>query len=126
MNARAAGLTILVAALAPAAPLHAQTEDRCDLLPNPTRDFIISNQGTPAESWYITEAVLVCPGGRRIVAQTATYSVAAGQITLNGNVQVDDVDRSLRSRPIVRCDARHERVVTHGFVRFGVCSDFAQ
>ncbi|HSK20158.1 MAG TPA: hypothetical protein VK912_13480 [Longimicrobiales bacterium] len=97
MNARAAGLTVLLAALAPAAPLHAQTGERCDLLDNPTRDFNISNRGTPAESWYITQAVLVCPGGRRIVAQTATYSVAVGQITLNGNVQVDDEDRSLRS-----------------------------
>lgn len=97
MNARAAGLIVLLAALAPAAPLHAQTGENCDLLPNPNRDFIINNQGTPVESWYITEAVLVCPGGRRIVAQTATYSVGAGQITLNGNVQVDDADRSLRS-----------------------------
>ncbi|HSJ33043.1 MAG TPA: hypothetical protein VK933_16500, partial [Longimicrobiales bacterium] len=97
MNARAAGLAVLLAALAPAAALYAQTGENCDLLPNPTRDFIINNQGTPAESWYITEAVLVCPGGRRIVAQTATYSVGAGQITLNGNVQVDDAGRSLRS-----------------------------
>ncbi|HEX2166712.1 MAG TPA: hypothetical protein VHG09_05680, partial [Longimicrobiales bacterium] len=91
-------LTALVAMTASAAPADAQqTGEPCDLLPNPTRTLNISNQGTPAESWFITEAVLVCPGGRRIVADTATYSLAASQITLNGDVEVDDIDRSLRS-----------------------------
>jgi lipopolysaccharide export system protein LptA len=99
MNARAVVLTALLAALTPAASLHAQaTEELCDLLPNPTRTLNISNRGTPFESWYVTEAVFACPGGRRIAGQTATYSVASGQITLNGNVEVDDPERSLRSQ----------------------------
>jgi lipopolysaccharide export system protein LptA len=97
MRARPAVLTALLAAFAPAVPLHAQADELCDLLPNPTRTLNISNPGTPFESWYVTEAVFVCPGGRRIAGQSATYSAASGRITLNGNVQVDDPEQSLRS-----------------------------
>jgi lipopolysaccharide export system protein LptA len=99
MNARAVTLTAALAALAPGSFAHAQAADeRCDLLPNPTRQFNIMNSGTPTESWYVTEAEFVCPGGRRLVAQTATYSLGAGQITLNGNVQIDDSESTLRSQ----------------------------
>src|SRR5690606_25867948 len=102
MRLKAVVLTALCAALgaalATAAPASAQAaEELCDLLPNPTRTFNITNGDTPAESWYVTEADFVCPGGRRLIAQTATYSLAAGQITLNGNVQVDDAESTLRS-----------------------------
>lgn len=91
-------LLAMLGALVPAAAVQAQQASECTLLDNPTRRFLINNQGTPFESWYVTEAVFVCDGGdRRIVAQTATYSVANGLITLNGDVQVDDPERSLRS-----------------------------
>jgi lipopolysaccharide export system protein LptA len=99
MNSRAVTLIAAMAALAPGSFAHAQAADeRCDLLPNPTRQLNITNSGTPTESWYVTEAEFVCPGGRRLVAQTATYSLGAGQITLNGNVQIDDAESTLRSQ----------------------------
>ena len=97
MKAPALVLIVLAAALAPAAPLHGQETGDCVLLDNPTREVQFRNRGTPFETWYVTQAEFVCEGDRRIVAQTATYSVAAGQITLNGAVEVDDPDRSLRS-----------------------------
>lgn len=97
MKAAAVVLTVIAGVLAPAAPLHGQGTGDCVLLDNPTREVQFRNRGTPFETWYVTQAEFVCEGDRRIVAQTATYSVAAGQITLNGAVEVDDPDRSLRS-----------------------------
>ncbi|MGH7449477.1 MAG: hypothetical protein ACRELT_18020, partial [Longimicrobiales bacterium] len=97
MMARAAVSAVVCVMLAPAPAAHAQQTGDCTLRDNPGRKVEISNRNTPFESWYITEAVFDCPNGRRIVAQTATYSVASGQITLNGAVEVDDLERSLRS-----------------------------
>lgn len=97
MKIAAVVLTVLAAALAPSSAAHGQETGDCVLLDNPTREVQFRNRGTPFETWYVTQAEFVCEGSRRIVAQTATYSVAAGQITLNGAVEVDDPDRSLRS-----------------------------
>ena len=88
---------LLALALASATEVDAQETSKCDLLDNPTRTFRISNEGTPYESWYITEAVFVCEGGRRLVADVATYSVERAQITLTGSVEVDDPQSTLRS-----------------------------
>src|SRR5690606_23958769 len=89
------GLLALV--LASTTDVGAQETSTCDLLDNPTRTFRISNEGTPYESWYITEAVFTCEGGRRLVADVATYSVERAQITLTGSVEVDDPQSTLRS-----------------------------
>ena len=97
MNLRVPVFTALCAALTASAPARAQTSDGCVLEDNSTREVTVSNRGTPFESWFVTEAVFNCPDGRRIVAQTATYSRAAGQYTLNGAVQVEDADRALTS-----------------------------
>ena len=90
-------VAVLGIALAVATDARAQETSKCDLLENPTRSFRISNEGTPYESWYISEAVFVCEGGRRLVADVATYSVERGQITLTGSVEVDDPRSTLRS-----------------------------
>lgn len=79
----------------------AQAQERatssCTLVDDPNRTVNVTNRGTPFESWFITDAVFDCDGGRHIVAQTATYSVAGGQITLNGAVRVDDPEQTLTS-----------------------------
>jgi lipopolysaccharide export system protein LptA len=75
----------------------AQETSNCELLPNPTRTVDITNRGSPAETWFVTDAVFVCEGDRRIVARNATYHVGGGQFILDGNVQVDEPGRSLRS-----------------------------
>ncbi|HEX6133014.1 MAG TPA: hypothetical protein VFZ24_03460 [Longimicrobiales bacterium] len=69
----------------------------CTLREDPQRTVNITNRGTEFETWYITNAVLDCDGGRHLVAQNATYSVGAGQITLNGAVRVEDAERTLTS-----------------------------
>jgi hypothetical protein len=97
MNLRVPVFTALCATLTASAAAQSQTSGGCILEDNPTRQFSVSNRGTPSESWFVTEAVFNCPDGRRIVAQTATYSKAAGQYTLNGAVQVEDADRTLTS-----------------------------
>jgi len=98
MNLRVAVFTALCAVLAAGPSAHAQAAGGgCVLEDNPTRQFSVSNRGMPSESWFVTEAVFNCPDGRRIVAQTATYSKAAGQYTLNGAVEVEDADRTLTS-----------------------------
>ncbi|HEX6309176.1 MAG TPA: hypothetical protein VFZ69_13355 [Longimicrobiales bacterium] len=69
----------------------------CTLREDPQRTVNIANRGTEFETWYITNAVLDCDGGRHLVAQNATYSVSAGQVTLTGAVQVEDPERTLTS-----------------------------
>jgi lipopolysaccharide assembly outer membrane protein LptD (OstA) len=90
-----AGVAAVVLLLVLAGGGSAQESSSCTLLDNPTRTVNISNRGTPFETWFITEAVFVCEGGRRIVAETATYAAGTGQITLNGAVRVDDPERTL-------------------------------
>jgi hypothetical protein len=97
MSPRATAALGVIAVFAAMSPAEAQESTGCNLLDNPTRTVQVSNRGTPAETWFVTEAVFDCPDGRRIVAQTATYSRAAGQYTLNGAVQVIDADRELTS-----------------------------
>jgi hypothetical protein len=98
MKLRLSAFAALCAVLAGGSPAQAQAAGGgCVLEDNPTRVVTFNNRGTPAESWYITQAVFECPDGRRIVAQTATFSKAAGQYTLNGAVQVNDADRELTS-----------------------------
>jgi lipopolysaccharide export system protein LptA len=76
---------------------RAQETSNCELLPDPNRTVNITNRGSPAETWFVTDAVFVCEGQRRIVATNATYYVGGGQFILDGNVQVDEPGRSLRS-----------------------------
>jgi lipopolysaccharide export system protein LptA len=88
-------LVVLAAAALTPALLRAQQE--CELIEDPNRTVQITNRGTPYETYFVTDAVFVCPGGRRVSARNATYLVPAGQITLEGNVHVDEPDRTLRS-----------------------------
>lgn len=94
---RASFVPLVALVLAFGAGRAAAQESRCTLVDDPDRDVNITNQGTEFETWFVTDAVFECEGGRRLVADQATYSAAAGQITLNGNVHVEDAERTLTS-----------------------------
>jgi lipopolysaccharide export system protein LptA len=95
MNTRAA--VMLTLTFATAAAVDAQEQSNCRLLEDPNRQVTITNRGTPYETYFVTDAVFECDGGRRIAATNATYLAMGGQFTLDGNVQVDEPGRSLRS-----------------------------
>ncbi|CAN5845115.1 hypothetical protein BH23GEM9_BH23GEM9_04180 [soil metagenome] len=85
-----------MALLACAGPVMAQ-RTTCDIVERPGGTLILIGGGTGAETYVIGRAFFNCSGGRRIIADSATYSRASGHITLMGNVQVDDTERTLRS-----------------------------
>jgi lipopolysaccharide export system protein LptA len=70
----------------------------CNLIEREGGEAIISNAGQQTEFGIIFRAHFICDGGRRtIIADTATYSRASGQIELFGRVEVSDPERIMRS-----------------------------
>jgi lipopolysaccharide export system protein LptA len=91
------GMLVLLAVAASSAPAAGQGVV-CNLIDRPGSSATISNAGLPTEFGIIYRAHFVCDGGQRvIIADTATYSRASGQIELFGNVNVSDPERILTS-----------------------------
>jgi lipopolysaccharide export system protein LptA len=62
-------------------------------------EAIISNAGQPTEHGIIYRAHFICDGGRTtMIADTATYSRASGQMQLFGNVTVSNPERIMRAQ----------------------------
>jgi lipopolysaccharide export system protein LptA len=84
---------LLLALLLPAAPAVGQGVV-CNLVDRPGSSARVSNAGLPTEFGIIYRAHFICDGGQRtILADTATYSRASGQIELFGNVNVTEPER---------------------------------
>jgi hypothetical protein len=90
--------TLLLLLAAGGAPLLGQQRTTCDLIRQPGGTLNVMGGGTPGETYFIRRAYFDCTGGRVIIADSATFSRASGQITLFGNVRVDDPQRSLRAQ----------------------------
>jgi hypothetical protein len=87
----------LISVLAGAASASAQGVV-CDIIERQGSEAVISNAGQPTEFGIIYRAHFRCDGGQRtIIADTATYSRASGQIELFGRVEVSDPERIMRS-----------------------------
>jgi lipopolysaccharide export system protein LptA len=70
----------------------------CNVIERPGGSATISNAGLPTEFGIIYRAHFVCDGGQRtIMADTATYSRASGQIELFGRAEVRDPERILNA-----------------------------
>jgi lipopolysaccharide export system protein LptA len=81
--------------LAAAAPASAQNVV-CNVIERQGGSATISNAGLPTEYGIIYRAHFVCDGGQRtIMADTATYSRASGQIELFGRAEIRDPERIL-------------------------------
>jgi lipopolysaccharide export system protein LptA len=94
---RSALTAALITVLAGAASASAQGVV-CDIIERQGSEAIISNAGQPTEFGIIYRAHFRCDGGQRtIIADTATYSRASGQIELFGRVEVSDPERIMRS-----------------------------
>jgi lipopolysaccharide export system protein LptA len=94
---RAAPVLALVLLLAGAVSAAAQPVT-CNLVRREGGEAIISNAGQPTEFGIIYRAHFVCDGGRStMIADTATYSRASGQMELFGRVEVSNPDQVLRS-----------------------------
>jgi lipopolysaccharide export system protein LptA len=94
---RAAPLLALALLLGGAASAAAQPVT-CNLVRREGGEAIISNAGQPTEFGIIYRAHFLCDGGRStMIADTATYSRASGQIELFGRVEVSNPDQVMRS-----------------------------
>lgn len=91
----------------------------CNVIERQGGSATISNAGLPTEFGVIYRAHFVCDGGQRtIMADTATYSRASGQIELFGQAEIRDPERILTAAratyftQIRQLSARGDVVVT--------------
>jgi len=63
-----------------------------------TSRFNIQNQGAPNQIGFFYDAEIVCPGGKRLIADQAIQMQAAGRIELIGKVSYRDAERALTAQ----------------------------